>query len=343
MYLSSDQPRSLNESRTILPSEVDALLDYKGGLERYKRDPSWRTGVIRHFGLNLARMIDACQRRNVPIVLVNPVANLLTPPFKALPTPGLTPRKRHEVARLQATALDRMSTSPAIAAELLRRATLIDHQNATLFYELGLAYQALEDQKKAVEAFEQARDLDLCPLRITNEMSQMIVRLATQKSVPLLDADILFRATAPAASLAPTGWSTTSIPRSVATNSSPTPCSKLWPSSGSRQPRPPLGQAHETPSMRPTLKACLPSTSTRLRSVSKTSKTGPEAALSAPALAARSPTRSSRGALRKSRALKSPTELPVTRPQEQQRSGLGRLNDRRRGTPKRTAGRLSIT
>ncbi len=183
----ASQPR-LGQNRTILPAEVDALLDYKGGLERYQRDPAWTAGVIRHFQHNMTRMLDACQAAGVPVVLVNPVANLATPPFKSLPREDLSDSSSKECQALLSQALRNLRKSPATAVELLTRAVALDPENATLAFELGQARLAMGDLAGARQALQRSCDLDLCPLRVTSPLQRVVLNLARQRQLSLLDA-----------------------------------------------------------------------------------------------------------------------------------------------------------
>ncbi len=67
-------------SATELKTEVDALLDYAGGLDAYERDAPWREAVVEHYRWNMAQMVHDCQQADVPMVLCNPVVNLLDCP-----------------------------------------------------------------------------------------------------------------------------------------------------------------------------------------------------------------------------------------------------------------------
>ena len=51
------------DERPKLGAEVEAVLDYEGGLASYHRNDAWRQGVIDHFGFNLRRMIAMTLRR----------------------------------------------------------------------------------------------------------------------------------------------------------------------------------------------------------------------------------------------------------------------------------------
>jgi hypothetical protein len=114
-----------------LPTEVQALLDFKGGLEKYHRDDKWREGVIDHFISNLERMVSLAQGAGIPILLVNPGCNLRdTPPFKSEQGDPLPEEKLLEWNSLRNRADDLFSSDPQGSLELLRKAVEIDNHHA---------------------------------------------------------------------------------------------------------------------------------------------------------------------------------------------------------------------
>jgi hypothetical protein len=79
---------------------VEALLDYRGGLELYHRDESWHRGVIAHYEFNLRRMTSIARRAGVPLILMNPACQLRhSPPFKAEHRSQLTEQERQHCMR----------------------------------------------------------------------------------------------------------------------------------------------------------------------------------------------------------------------------------------------------
>ena len=67
-----------------MPTEVEARLDFRKGLEKYHRDDHWKRDVVHHFEHNLRRMVMTARKANVPLILCNPVANLRdASPFKS--------------------------------------------------------------------------------------------------------------------------------------------------------------------------------------------------------------------------------------------------------------------
>lgn len=177
---------------TILPTEVDALLDYKGGLENYHRDPDWRAGVIEHFEANLRRMVGIAERAGVPILLVNPGCNLRdTPPFKSERRNDLSDEEIAEWTSLREQAEESRSTDPNRSLELLMKAVALDNRHAGTLYRLGRTYDSLGRTDLALEAYEKAKEEDICPLRILEPMNRAILDLARKEEIPLVDARTL--------------------------------------------------------------------------------------------------------------------------------------------------------
>ncbi|MBX3439719.1 MAG: tetratricopeptide repeat protein [Planctomycetaceae bacterium] len=185
------------QGRPILPTEVDALLDYRGGLEHYHWDPEWRETVIEQFAFNLRRIAQLTHEANVRLVFVNPVNNLKdSPPFKSEHRGDLSDAERQEWNNLTATAFDLLKAKVRDLPEAIRlmeRACEIDPQHAGAAYHLAQCYHAAGRMDEARMAFVRAKELDVCPLRILEPMSQAIFDVADETETPLLDADELFR------------------------------------------------------------------------------------------------------------------------------------------------------
>ncbi len=175
-----------------LPSEVQARLDYKNGLDKYHDDPIWRAHVIEEFRHNLRRMIQLAKEADVPILLINPGCNLRDcPPFKSQGNGNLT---EVDVARFQSLcrqARESYGSNPNRSVALLLEATELDNRNASAFYELGKSFDAVGRIDEAFESYRTAKELDICPLRILDSMSLEILDLAEDDSVPLVNAKSL--------------------------------------------------------------------------------------------------------------------------------------------------------
>ena len=174
---------------TRLPAEVDAMLDYRGGLAQYHRDDAWREGVIDHFRFNLRRMIAMANDAGVPVMLVDPVYNLRdSPPFKSEHRADLSPEQIAEFENLieQATAL--READLAAAARLVEQALAIDDRHAAAHYFLGRCYEGLKEPDKALAQFTRAKDEDICPLRILEPMVEIIRQVGREECVPVVEA-----------------------------------------------------------------------------------------------------------------------------------------------------------
>jgi lysophospholipase L1-like esterase len=191
--LRGEDPQAPPAGRPILKDETDAMLEYRGGLARYHRDPKWRRDVIQHYRYNLRRMVQMCRERRVPLILMNPAFNLRDcPPFKAENRDDLTPPElttwRDLVSR--AAACQRKDLSQAIG--LLEQAARIDDQHAGLQYTLAQCYDARNQIERAREKYLRAKEEDICPLRILEPMSRIVLEVAADTSTPLVDVRAMF-------------------------------------------------------------------------------------------------------------------------------------------------------
>ncbi len=200
-YLRASGVPTEPEGRPILPTEVEALLDYKGGLEEYHRDDDRRQGVIAHYRYNVGRMVRMAEEAGVPMILVNPVANLRhSPPFKSEHRADLTPA---ELARWQALCesaashLRREHYDLYQAIDEYEQACRLDPLHAGGFFNLARCYEAAGKLDLAREAFVQAKELDVCPLRIVEPMHEAVLEIAEASGTPLLDAQALFAGRTP--------------------------------------------------------------------------------------------------------------------------------------------------
>lgn len=195
---SDDPPRG----RPILPTEVDALLDYRGGLAEYQRDPPWREGVVQQYRYNLQQMVEMAREQGVDVILVNPVSNIRNcPPLKSLHREDLTADEAAQWISLCRQASRKLSGGDSAdvhaAAGLYQQACRLDSQHAGGFYNLAQCYDAAGRIEPARAAFLQAKELDICPLRILKPMNEAVLQIARQTDTPLVDAQALFESHSP--------------------------------------------------------------------------------------------------------------------------------------------------
>jgi tetratricopeptide (TPR) repeat protein len=185
-WLHSNGPEDV---RTILPSEVDAILDHSIGPESYERSMLQRPQVLRHLAFNLARIIDTAHAVKARVVIVSPAANLKDfSPFKSQHRRGLTSEQLTKWNTLfeLGTAYQNDGKDEQAVAEF-RAAEAIDDQFAKLHYRIGRSLYSLHHWEEASNAFQRAVDEDVCPLRVTNSIRQMIDRTAVAREIPLID------------------------------------------------------------------------------------------------------------------------------------------------------------
>lgn len=186
------------EGKTVLPGEVDARLDYEDGLADYKRDDVGRANVIAHFVHNLRDMIGLCRAAGVPVLLCNPVCNLKDcPPFKSQFIASLSANQRRELESLWQRARESDNLDRGQRVELLEMARQIDGRHAGVLYELGQACLAARQTDAARQWLIQAKEEDICPLRILEPMHEAILQAAAKLQVPLVDVRDLFEELSP--------------------------------------------------------------------------------------------------------------------------------------------------
>ena len=173
---------------STLGPEVDAILDYEGGLEAYRRDDDWREAVVAHYAYNVERMVRMAGDRGVPIVLADPVANLETAPFKSENRPGITTAEVDRFEALWEEAREYYGDDLPHAVALLEEARSIDGRHAGLHYTLGKCYQQLGRLDEARASLIRAKDEDVCPLRVLEPMRAAVRSIAEEAGAPVLDA-----------------------------------------------------------------------------------------------------------------------------------------------------------
>lgn len=166
-------------NRPELGSEVDPLLDWKGGIEAYHRDPEWHRGVIAHFGFNLRRMVHLAEVTKVPMMLMNPVSNLEWPPFKSEHRGDITDAEREEFRLLSDQPGERSA----------RRLVEIDSEHARAWHRLGMYYRNSGRLHEAHDAFIRAKELDVCPLRMPEAIREWIDIVAHESDLTLVDME----------------------------------------------------------------------------------------------------------------------------------------------------------
>ena len=173
---------------TTLAAEVDALLDHRGGIADYQRDPEWRQMVIEHFQYNLDKMLHLALQAGVPVILIDPVSNIKdTPPFKSVVDTNLSTDQRKRFEALWSSACELPPGSEDKQHNLLRQALELDPGHAGAYYLLGRVQESLRRYDQAKASYLRAKDEDICPLRMLEPMHRALRTIAKRLDVPLLE------------------------------------------------------------------------------------------------------------------------------------------------------------
>jgi hypothetical protein len=186
----SDQP---DDTKPILAEDVDPKLDSDSGYASYHRDDQWRQSVITHFEHSVRALINMAERAEVPLVMVNLGANLRDcPPFKSEHKKGLEAdaEMKWQVLFENATKADGKDAGKAL--DLYRKAEQIDGEHALLAYRMARCLDRLERRKESHKLYIKAKDLDICPLRIIEPMSAVLLKVSNETETPLVNARELF-------------------------------------------------------------------------------------------------------------------------------------------------------
>lgn len=201
LHLRGDSVTDTADDRPQLPTEVESLLDYRGGLEAYHRDDRWRRNVIAQFRHNVRHMVEMTREAGVDLILVNPVSNLSdSPPFKSEPRADLGTAERRAWVSLRRAAREHLRQGDIGAREavpLLEQACEIDPLHAATWYMLAECTLKIGKIEPAREAYLRAKELDVCPLRILEPMNEAVLEIAHQTGTPLVDVQALFARRSP--------------------------------------------------------------------------------------------------------------------------------------------------
>ena len=175
--------------KMLLKDDIRAKLDVWEGMASYTRNDSLRTQILQHYAYNLESMILMAQRADVPLILVDPPANIKDfSPFKSEHGPRFSEEGKALFDELLESG-NRLNEQgryrEAVAA--YEQALAMDEAYAELHFRLASSLMALGDRERARRHFSAALDLDICPLRILPPMHDILRRTAARHKVPFLD------------------------------------------------------------------------------------------------------------------------------------------------------------
>ena len=171
--------------KTILPTEVDALLDRSIGPDDYQRDDELRNAVLSDFKNSLVRMTKISKQTQSDIILITPASNISDfSPFKSEPGPDLSATEINKIDTLKGMVIKALHSHDYVYAEsIARKARALDDRNAEILYLHGKALDGLDRIDEAQRAFIRSRDEDVCPLRALTPIREIVTDVArTQKT-----------------------------------------------------------------------------------------------------------------------------------------------------------------
>lgn len=177
---------------------VTTRLDNASGYASYRRDEAWRQRVIAQFDDSVREIVARCRAAHVPILLVRLGSNLRDcPPFKSEHRAGLAPEPEADwqAAFDLATAAESFDLSRALKYYLEAKA--IDGDHALLSYRIARVLDRMGRKTEALAYFQQARDQDICPLRVIAPLDESLTRIAVATGTPLVDVASLLAARSP--------------------------------------------------------------------------------------------------------------------------------------------------
>ncbi|MFM1944228.1 MAG: repeat-containing protein YrrB [Verrucomicrobiota bacterium] len=183
-------PTPDTKNQTILEAEVSTELEKTLGPTSYTRNNLHRTETHAHFRFNLHRMVDIAHSIGAKVIFVTPASNLReVSPFKSQPDESLSPESAARWQELFSLARDdaQKNNQPAQALQHLNAAALLDNHQADLHFAQARLLETLGQYDAAKAAYSQARDEDVCPLRASSDIIQIMHDVATERGVPLVD------------------------------------------------------------------------------------------------------------------------------------------------------------
>ncbi len=176
-------------SAPLLHEEVTTLLDNAVGPSAYQRDDDQRDRVLEHFRYNLARMVDIGRSVGAATVLVTPASNLRDClPFKSDHREDLSAAEMQRwQTHVSAVTTAIRNNDSSLAQTEMRAALAIDNRFAKLHFQDARVFEALQQFDEARNAYERARDEDVCPLRALGPIDNLVKEVAADREVMLAD------------------------------------------------------------------------------------------------------------------------------------------------------------
>lgn len=195
--------RGLLRHRPVEGAEPDntkfrTRLDEVNGYASYKRDPKWHRQVMAQFRDSVSDIVRICEEHSVPLVLVQLGSNLRDcPPFKSAHRPDLSPGEEQDWQRYFEQGQELDLTDPMAALSAYQKAAALDEDFALLSYRRAKAMDRGGDAANMLAAYQEAKDRDICPLRMFGAHYWFFEDVARSDNVILVDAATSIRQRSP--------------------------------------------------------------------------------------------------------------------------------------------------
>lgn len=183
----SSGPRFASDAK--LAAEVDEILNHTPGPVDYHRDQAWTEAVNQHYKYNLSSMVDIAREAGAEIVFLTAASNLRDcSPFKSEHSVALSDDQDHEFSEVMGLIETELAEQRFDQAVVLAESLVaLDPRYAQAQYLYGKALFGMGRWKQSEEAFLQAIDEDVCPLRATRPIRNTLQNVAKDKKVMILD------------------------------------------------------------------------------------------------------------------------------------------------------------
>lgn len=168
-----------------LGDDIQARLDVWSGMDAYQRDDNLRGNVLGHYGFNLRRMVRIAKDHGIPIVFVDPVANIRDfSPFKSQKDTGLSDAdaQRFDTLLAQAEGTEDLEARQ----NLLEEAVGLSPRHAGAHFQLAQTLEQSGSAEAAKRHYLTALTEDVCPLRITPDMNEILAAVSAETQTPLI-------------------------------------------------------------------------------------------------------------------------------------------------------------
>ena len=172
-----------------MTGEVNTILDYSFGPDRYHRDSDKGNAILEHFSFNIERIAAISKRYNVPIIFVVPASNEKDfSPFKSehnVDMPDDQRIKWEDTYNNGRIFFEGGNYADALLS--FKQAMMIDSGYADLHFYLGQSFCELSKFNEAKSAFSTAIKEDIVPLRATRKIQNIVREVASLSGTSLLD------------------------------------------------------------------------------------------------------------------------------------------------------------